>query len=63
MAGKPREVCRFYLQGKCSFGNKCFNIHPPRDQLGYGGQGIYISNSLSIKSVVYLSVVTHRYII
>lgn len=25
---KKAEVCRFYLQKKCKFGNKCHNLHP-----------------------------------
>ena len=28
------EVCRFFLQGKCKFGDSCKNLHP-----GAGGGG------------------------
>lgn len=35
MAG-GQEVCRFFLQGRCKFGDKCRNLH--HDSGGYGGQ-------------------------
>ena len=30
MAGEQgsREICRFYIAGKCRFGKNCWNIHP-----------------------------------
>ncbi len=30
---KNRQICRYYLQGSCRFGNKCFNSH---DHIGEG---------------------------
>lgn len=28
-----QDVCRFYLQNSCKFGNQCRNLHPPRNQI------------------------------
>ena len=26
--GKTDNICQFYMEGKCRFGEDCFNIHP-----------------------------------
>ena len=26
---QDKEICKFYLDGKCRFGDDCFNSHPP----------------------------------
>ena len=29
---KPKKVCKFYLEKRCHFGNRCFNLHTDSDE-------------------------------
>ena len=37
---RQRDVCRYYLQGRCHYGANCRFLHPPRNQQQQQQQGI-----------------------
>lgn len=37
-------VCNFFLQGRCRYGEKCWNEHPRGGRGGGGGGGGYNNN-------------------
>lgn len=37
-------VCSFFLQGRCRYGDKCWNEHPTGGSRG-GGGGVYNNNN------------------
>lgn len=43
-------VCNFFLQGRCRYGEKCWNEHPRGGSRGGGGGGGGYNNNYSNRS-------------